>query len=175
MARRYAAALADVALERGVAEKVRKDFAAFLDCYRGAADLRNFLASPAVPKLAKQGAVEKLGARLGIGLEMRNFLFLTIDHRRTENLGEIREAFETELHTRMGVAEAEVTSARELSAEEKRGLNGALERLTGKKIESRYQLDSGLIGGAVVRIGSTIYDGSVKQQLEHLRAELESE
>ena len=76
---------------------------------------------------------------------------------------------------RMGMAEAQVTSARELSGEERAGLVKALERITGKRIQARYGLDPALIGGAVVRIGSTIYDGSVRQQLDRMRVKLAGE
>lgn len=172
---RYASVLADVALERGNAEAVRAGLEGFAEAAAGSAELRNFLANPAVPRESKQAVIEKLVARLGAGVELRNFLFLLVDHRRTERVGEIRAAFEEELRTRLGVAEAQVFSARELSAGEKAELTGALERVTGKKIEARYGLDAGLIGGAVVRIGSTIYDGSVREQLGRLRARLEAE
>jgi F-type H+-transporting ATPase subunit delta len=174
-ARRYASVLADVALERGNAEAVRAALAGFADAAADSAELRNFLANPAVPRESKQAVLEKIVARLGAGAELRNFLFLLVDQRRTELLAEIRASFEEELRARLGVAEAQVLSARELSAGEKAELTGALERVTGKKIEARYALDAGLIGGAVVRIGSTIYDGSVREQLERLRARLEAE
>jgi F-type H+-transporting ATPase subunit delta len=85
------------------------------------------------------------------------------------------QAFSEELNKRLGIEEAEVTSARELSAAEKKDLTGALERRTGKKIEARFQEDSTLLGGAVVRLGSTIYDGSVREQLNRLRERLEAE
>lgn len=172
---RYASVLADVALARGNAEAVRAGLEGFVEAAAGSAELRNFLANPAVPLESKQAVLEKIVARLGAGAELRNFLFLLVDHRRTELLGEIGAAFEVELRTRLGVAEAQVLSARELSAGEKAELTGALERVTGKKIEARYGLDAGLIGGAVVRIGSTIYDGSVREQLGRLRARLEAE
>jgi F-type H+-transporting ATPase subunit delta len=98
-----------------------------------------------------------------------------VDNRRAELLREILPVFEVELNSRLGIAEAQVTSARELAAEEKRDLMQALETVTGKKIEARYSLDESLLGGAVVQIGSTIYDGSVREQLERLRARLEAE
>src|SRR4029077_8970284 len=134
---RYASVLADVALARGNAEAVRAGLEGFVEAAAGSAELRNFLANPAVPLESKQAVLEKIVARLGAGAELRNFLFLLVDHRRTELLGEIGAAFEAELRTRLGVAEAQVLSARELSAGEKAELTGALERVTGKKIEAR--------------------------------------
>jgi F-type H+-transporting ATPase subunit delta len=98
-----------------------------------------------------------------------------VDNRRTALLGQIREAFEAQLLERLGVTQAQVTTARELAANEKSELSKALERLTGKRIEAEYKLDAAMIGGAVVRIGSTVYDGSVREQLNRLRASLAKE
>ncbi len=175
LARRYAAALADVALERDDGAETKKELRGFVGAFSASPDLRNFLASPAVPKPAKQAVIEKLGARLKLGPAVRNFLFVIVDNRRMDVLREIAQAFEAELNARLGVAEADVTSARDLSKEERRDLTETLARLTGKRIEARYALEAGLIAGAVVRIGSTIYDGSVREQLNRLRARLEAE
>ena len=175
LAQRYAAALADVTLEQGAAEKVKKELAAFATMLEGSADLRNFLASPAISHASKHSVIEKLVARLGAGKPLRNFLFVIVDHRRAAMLPQIREAFEALLYARLGIAEAQVTSAAELSAEEKAELQRAFERRIGKRIEARYATDPALIGGAVVRIGSTIYDGSVREQLNRLQATLTSE
>jgi F-type H+-transporting ATPase subunit delta len=106
---------------------------------------------------------------------VRNFVYLIVDHRRTEMLPEILQAFREELNARLGIVEAEVTSARELSAGEKKELTSVLERRTGKKVEARFQMDEALLGGAIVRLGSTIYDGSVRDQLNRLREKLETE
>jgi F-type H+-transporting ATPase subunit delta len=75
----------------------------------------------------------------------------------------------------LAVAEAEITSARELTAQERDALNKALEKMLGKQVDAKYALDAGLIAGARVRVGSTIYDGSVREQLNRLRARLVSE
>jgi F-type H+-transporting ATPase subunit delta len=106
---------------------------------------------------------------------VRNFIYLIVDHRRTKMLREIEAAFRSELNARLGIADADVVSARELSDAEKKDLTAALERRTGKKIEATFREDKGLLGGAVVRVGSTIYDGSVREKLERLRAQLEAE
>jgi F-type H+-transporting ATPase subunit delta len=98
-----------------------------------------------------------------------------VDHRRTELLPEIQQAFREELNARLGIVEAEVTSARELSAGEKKELTSVLEQRTGKKIEAQFEEDGALLGGAIVRLGSTIYDGSVRDQLNRLREQLEME
>ena len=175
LAQRYAAALVDVAIERKSAEAFKTELAAFAGAYDISPDLRNFLATPAISRESKQGVIEKLAERIGVGEAVRNFLYVIADNRRMEDLDEIREAFELLLNEKLGIAEASVSSARELSAGEKEQLTQALAQMTGKRIEARYHLDEKLIGGAVVRIGSTIYNGSVREQLNRLRTRLETE
>jgi F-type H+-transporting ATPase subunit delta len=171
----YAVALADVALASGRAETLRQEVRSFAELAAGSADLRNFLVSPAIPREAKQKLLEGLVTRMGASQELRNFLFVLVDHDRTALLAEIAGEFETTLRERMGVAEASVTTARELTAQQKQKLAGTLESMTGKKIEARYWVDAALVGGLVVRIGSTVYDGSVRAQLDRLGARLTGE
>lgn len=175
VARRYAAALADVALEEKNADVVQAGLASFTDVFFESADLRNFLESPAISPESKRRAIEEIANRMGLSPALRNFIYIVVDHRRTEMMREIEAAVREELNTRLGIADAEVTSARELSDAEKKELTAALERRTGKKIEANFREDKTLLGGAVVRVGSTIYDGSVREQLERLREQLEME
>ncbi len=172
---RYAAALADVALEQNSADRVKRDLAAFTDAYDSLTDLRNSLESPAVGREAKLQVVQKIAARMDLAPTVRNFVCVLVDNRRSELLGEIQRAFHVELNARLGIAEADVTSSRELSAEERKQLSAALEKRSGKKIEARFHEDRSLVGGAVVRVGSTVYDGSVREQLTRLRDQLEAE
>jgi F-type H+-transporting ATPase subunit delta len=175
IANRYAAALADVAVERKSADAFRRDLASFAEAYASSADLREFLHTPAVSREPKHEVIDKLAARLGLNEGIRNFIYILADNRRLAALPEITAAFEAELNTREGIAEAAVTSARELSAAEKKEIVAALERKTGKRIEAQFALNAALLGGAVVQIGSTIYDGSIREQLNRLRAQLEAE
>lgn len=171
----YAGALADVAIASGRPEALRQEVRSFADLAKGSADLRNFLDSPAIPRDGKKDLLSKLAARMGASEQLRNFLYVLVDHRRTHLLEEIAREFETTLLERLGVAEAAVTSARELTAPQKQKLTGTLESLTGKKIEAHYAVDPTLVGGLVVRVGSTIYDGSVRAQLNQLAARLTRE
>jgi F-type H+-transporting ATPase subunit delta len=169
---RYASALADVALAQGLAEQVKRELGDFVALMTDSADFRNFLVSPAVPPERKRAVVEKVVERMGASRALRNFVFVLVDNRRAALLPQIREAYAAQLHARLCVSEAQVTSARELTAAERAQLLKTLEQMTGMKVEARYALDPGLIGGAVVRIGSTIYDGSVREQLNRLRVRL---
>jgi F-type H+-transporting ATPase subunit delta len=175
IAKRYASAFADVAMMRENIAAARAQFASFVDAYAESADLRHFLTSPAIDRATKQAVLEKIAARLDLSETVRNFIYTLVDHRRTEQLGEIRQAIEAELNEREGIVEAHVTSARELSEAEQEEIVGAIERLTQQRVQAKFGSDAALVGGAVVQIGSTIYDGSVREQLARLRAALESE
>jgi F-type H+-transporting ATPase subunit delta len=171
----YANALADVALAQGAADAALKQLNDVAAAFATSGELRNVLASPAVPREAKHGVIEKIAARTGAGKIIRNFLFVISDHQRTHILPEIVAAFEGVIRQRQGVAEAEISSAVELSAAQKKKFAQTLERITGKKIEAKYSLDPTLLGGAVVRVGDTIYDGSVRNSLNEMRARLAAE
>lgn len=175
VARRYASALADVALEQINADKVRADFAGFVEAFYASSDLRNFLESPAIGPEQKRKVIEKLSQKAGWDHSVRNFIYLILDHRRTELLRGINQLLVEEINARLGIAQASVTSAQPLSAAERQQLMSALERRTGKKIEAQFQEDRSLLGGAVVRVGSTIFDGSVREQLNRLLQQLETE
>lgn len=171
----YANALADIALEQGAAGPALRQLGEFGAAFAESAELRTFLASPAVTREAKHGVIEKLAARMGVSKIIRNFLFVMVDNQRTSLLPAILEAFQEVVRQRQGVAEAEVSSAADLSDAQKRQLLQTLERLTGKKIQATYALEPGLLGGAVVRIGDTIYDGSLRSRLNELRVCLTAE
>ena len=171
----YANALADVVLQQGAAEPARKQLADFEAAYKESAELRNFMASPAISREAKHGVIEKLVARIGASRILRNFLFVIVDNQRAHLLPEIAVSFEEVLRQRQGIAEAEVSSAVPLNDKQKTTLLQNLESVTGKKIQANYSLDPALLGGAVVRIGDTIYDGSVRNQLNRLRTRLTAE
>ena len=171
----YANALADIALAQGAAEPTAKQLNDFGVAHAQSAELRTFLASPAVTIEAKHAVIEKIIARLGASRILRNFLFIIADSHRTQLIPEIIATFQQVLRQRQGIAEAEISSAVELSAAQKTEFAKTLARLTGKKIETKYSLDPALIGGAVVRIGDTIYDGSLRNRLNELRARLAAE
>jgi len=112
---------------------------------------------------------------MGASRTLRNYLFVIVDQRRAGMLPEIEQAFSALLDARQGITQASVISAAELTAKERAELGAALAKLTGKKVQAQFKADPALIGGAVVRIGSTIYDGSVRAQLDRLRARMISE
>ena len=137
-------------------------------------ELRRVWENPAVPADQKRKLLDAIVQRGGIERPVRNLVAVLIDHRRLPFLARIVEQLEKELDARMGFMEAQISSTRELAANEKSALETQIEKTTGKKVRAMYGLDPSLLGGAVVRIGSTIYDGSVKGQLEKIKEAISS-
>ena len=175
LAERYAGALVDVAIEKNQADQVKQELAAFAAMVRESAELHAFLANPSIARASKHAAIEQLVARMGASRTLRDYLFVIVDQRRAGMLPEIEQAFSALLDARQGIMQATVTSAADLTPNERAELDAALAKLTGKKVQAQFKTDPALIGGAVVRIGSTIYDGSVRAQLDRLRARMISE
>ena len=136
--------------------------------------LRRILENPSIPGEQKRSVLDAIAAKMGITRQVKNFIAVITDHRRLPLLGEIAKQFEAELNDRRGFADAQVTSARELSDQEEKLIETQILSLTGKEqVKAKYDVDPALLGGAVVQVGSTIYDGSVKGQLEKIRQRLE--
>lgn len=169
----YARAFADVVLESrldaGQALEALHLLSALL---RANPDLRRVWENPVIAAEQKRGVLDAIAKREGLSREVRNFVAVLIDHQRMHFFDAIVEQLGRELDERLGFAEAQITSFRELSEPEKRTLEAQVARLTGKKVKARYTRDTSILGGAVVRVGSTIYDGSVLGQLERIREQI---
>ena len=135
-------------------------------------DLRRVWENPSIPADQKRRVLDALVARESSSQSVRNFVAVLIDHQRIPFFAQIVSEVEKELNQRRGVDEAEISSARELSDAEKRELETQVARLTGKRVRASYARDTSLLGGAVVRVGSTIYDGSVLGQLQRIREQI---
>lgn len=177
VAKRYARALVDVVAAPGKddAAAVVGELRAFETTLEGSPELLNALVSPAVPPSRKRAVVGRIAEGLGLGRIARNFLLVLVDHRRIAALPDIIQSIELVLDERMGFARAEITSAGELNSEQRTILNTRLEELTGRRIRPQYAVDPELIGGVTALIGSTVYDGSVRGQLEALERRLSAE
>jgi F-type H+-transporting ATPase subunit delta len=136
--------------------------------------LRRVWENPAVPADQKRRLLDAIAQREGIERHVRNLVAVLIDHRRMHFLKQISDQLEKELDARLGFADAQITSTRELTATERRTLESQIAKLTGKKVRAQFALDASLLGGAVVRVGSTIYNGSVKGQLERIKQAISS-
>ncbi|MFB3827132.1 MAG: ATP synthase F1 subunit delta [Bryobacteraceae bacterium] len=178
VASRYANALVDVVTGRGAAadpQQVARELRSFAALVAESPELREVLTTPAVPTARKRAVVSQIAGRLGMGRVARNFVFVLIDHRRVAGLDAVIDDFEILLDERLGFTRAEISAAGQLSEAQRAAVVAQLERLTGKRVRPRFAVDETLIGGVVARIGSTVYDGSVRGQLNVLRRRLEAE
>jgi F-type H+-transporting ATPase subunit delta len=173
---RYARAFADVLLQHQLdAARVMGEVNEVAELLRSNDALRKVWENPAIPADQKRNLLDAIAKRAGWSTETHNFMAVVIDHRRVPLLPDIAQQLQKELNRRLGVTEAEVTVARQLSADEQRDLEQHIARTTsGNSVRAHYRTDPAILGGAIVRIGSTIYDGSVKGQLRKIRESLSS-
>jgi F-type H+-transporting ATPase subunit delta len=170
---RYARALADAVfdLRMDVLASVR-DLNAIVAMAAESEDLRRVWENPSITVEQKRGVLDALVAQAGTSKIVRNFIAVLIDHQRIRNLPQIARQFELELNSRMGFADAEISSVHELGAQDRQLIEQQAERVAGKKVRARYKTNQGLLGGVLIRIGSTVYDGSLRGQLAKIREQL---
>jgi F-type H+-transporting ATPase subunit delta len=171
----YARAFADVVLsDRLDVDRSIAELRVISSLLAESSDLRRVWENPAIPADQKRQVLDVIAQRDQLSKQARNLVAVLIDHRRVRFLEPIIVQLEKELDARLGFAEAQIISARDLGDSEKRELEAQVGKLTGKKVRANYAQDAALLGGAVVRIGSTIYDGSVRGQLEKLKEAISS-
>jgi F-type H+-transporting ATPase subunit delta len=171
----YARAFADVVtsakFDTAAIDRQLNDFLATWD---GSRELREVFENPAIATEQKVAILDKMNAKLGMQREVRNFIAVLIRNDRIAHVQEVTAAYRAELEQRQGVREAEILTARELGEQERAELLAGVGKLAGGKVKASFKLDKSILGGTVVRIGSTVYDGSVKGRLERLRETLGS-
>ena len=172
MARRYASALADVIIERKEATEVHEELAAWDAMVLSNPPLLEAFTNPTVPYEQKAKVLSELIARTKVRPTTGNFLRILLKNQRLADLPQVIEKLDQVLDDRSGVVSAQVTSARPIADATKAALEDRLGVMTGKKIRLSFLTDEALLGGIVTRIGSTIYDGSVRSQLKRLGEEL---
>src|ERR1017187_5699390 len=170
---RYARAFADVVTSAHLdTASIDRQLSDFLSTCDGSPELREFFVNPAIPAPQKVAILDKLNGKLGLQKELRNLLAVLINNDRIGNVTEVAEAYRAELQERLGIRQAEVVTARELGKEEQSALVVEIGKLAGSRVEASFKLDKSILGGTVVRIGSTVYDGSVRGRLERLKEQL---
>lgn len=172
IASRFARALADILTAPEAADDAVVKLRAFSQLQESSPELKNILVSPAVPPRKKRAAVSRFADLLGFSPVLKNFLYVLIDHRRTAMLEEILTSLEAQLDERRGIVRADVHSAHPLDDGQRQEIEAALRRVTGKQVFGQYSVDESLIGGLVARVGSRVYDGSVRGQLQVMRSRL---
>ena len=172
ISRRYATALADVVIKTGETETAKAELGMWEQLIAASPELLNAFRNPAIAHSGKEKVLEGLIAKTKPSKTTSNFLRLLLRNGRLTELTPINERFAAVLEERSGVVAAEAISAREMSDAQRNALKASLEKVTGKHVKLNFSVDPEIIGGVVTRLGSTIYDGSVRTQLENLREEL---
>jgi F-type H+-transporting ATPase subunit delta len=175
IALRYAHAFAAVVqsqkIDSATAQQQLRDFS---DTFAGSSELREVLMNPAIAGEQKLKVLDAIAAKIGMAPQVRNFVAVIMDHQRLAELNEILEEYHAVADEESGLAEAEITSAHALQDSDRAELEAQVAKLVGGKIRATYRQDPSLLGGAVVRVGSTVYDGSLRAQFEQLKQRLVS-
>ena len=170
---RYASAFADVVTERKLdTAAIDRQLTDFLATWDGSAELRTLFVNPAIPAKLKVEILDKLNAKLGLQKELRNLIAVLIDNDRIAHVAEVAASYRQLLQEQQGIKPAEILTARELSAQERAELVAEVAKLAGGKVAAKFTQDASILGGTVVRIGSTVYDGSLRGRLERLKDSL---
>ncbi|HWE53674.1 MAG TPA: ATP synthase F1 subunit delta [Bryobacteraceae bacterium] len=172
---RYANALVDVVLSSGsgiTPDQALQQLRDFDGAVQSSADLRNVLASPAISITKKRLVIKDIAKVIGASDIIRNFVLVVNDHRRAAGLSAIVAAFENVAYARMGFIAAEVRSAYALTDHQQGEITTLLGNLSGARMRMRFEVDPDLIGGLSAKIGSKVYDGSIRGQLAEFRSRL---
>ena len=162
----------DVVLKSGETETVKNELKSWEELIESNENLQTVFGNPSIAHLSKENILDGLLTKTQPSKTTANFLRVLLKNSRLTELGHINTRFASVLEERSGNVLAKITSARELSENEKAELKINLEKLTGKQVKPDFNIDNGIIGGVVTQIGSTVYDGSVRTQLENLKEEL---
>ena len=170
---RYARALADVVFaEKLQPEAVQSDLNDFAAAWHESANLREVFLDPSFPSVQKVAILDKLNVLLKMSQQVRNFIAVLINHDRLEVLDDVLADFRHEMNVRLNIAEVEVTSARALDEQERKSIETQVAEMTKSAISAKFREDTSLLGGVIVRVGSTVYDDSVRGRLTRLKEQL---
>ena len=172
VARRYATALADVAIERREEREVQNELGQWAEMIEAHPQLKEVFANPTIVYDHKQKVLEELISRSRVKETTASFLRVLLKNQRLSQLRDIAERFGQVLDERGGIVAAHVTTARPIPEDLRNSLHDTLVAATGRKVRLSFTTDESIIGGLVARIGSTIFDGSVESQLDRLANEM---
>ena len=175
LASRYAGALLSVLSDPAQAEATDEFLAALRGAMQESGEFRAVMLDPAVPRSSRKAVLRELAEGHGLPRPVSNFMETLVDNNRVPALPVIAEAFHEAREEAMGVVPAELTTARPLEAPLRERAQAALEKLTGRKVRLDCRVEPDLLGGAVTKIGSKIYDGSLRSHLTELRRRMGQE
>jgi F-type H+-transporting ATPase subunit delta len=171
-AARYARALFDVALQESIAERAEQDLSTFASLLTEHPSLHNALTHPAIPAARKRALTAELTSRLQFATPVAKVLIMLAERDRMVVLPDLLDIYRERLLDHQQVIRAEVTTAEAISAEQASRLSDRLARATGRRVTLTTRVDPAILGGAVTRIGTTVYDGSLAAQLARMRDRL---
>ncbi len=168
-ANRYAKALID-ALYPDRAEAGQEQLRKLNETLNANPDARKFFENPTVPTEKRKALLKEIGDALGLSAPIRNFTEILIDRNRLDILEQIITAYQKDLDEKLGIVRASITAAQPLDNAQRSELVAKLEKMTGKQVQVEIAVDATLLGGVIARVGSTIYDGSLRQQLKAFKS-----
>jgi F-type H+-transporting ATPase subunit delta len=171
-ATRYAKALLDVAIKESDPARIEQEFATVVEAMTTHAELHRVLTSPRTPQAARVSIVKALTARAGAQLPLAKLIAILAERGRLELLPEMLAVYRERLLAHRNIVRAVVTSAVPLGADKVRALEQRLASVTGKNVQLETTVDPEIVGGVITRIGSTVYDGSIRTQLAKMRQQL---
>ncbi len=175
IANRYARALVDVTFKRGQHQVVERELDQFDQLLRQNGELSAFYGNPAINAARKKAATSQLLAKLGFCKIASNFILVLVERNRVSHFGEILESFRQGIRDRLGIVEVGVTTSIAIDRQLQDQLSRALTELSGKEVRLEFETDPRILGGVITRVGDTIYDGSVRQQLLQMKNRLSSQ
>jgi F-type H+-transporting ATPase subunit delta len=171
-ATRYARALLEVALRESDAQKVERDLTSFVEAVNSSPDLKRALTSPRIPVATRRAVLDAITRQIGMDAPATKLLSLLADRGRLELFNELLTVYRERLLAHRGIVRGLVMSAAPLAPEKISALERSLSTATGKQVQLETAVDPALVGGVVARIGSTVYDGSIRTQLQRIRQQL---
>jgi F-type H+-transporting ATPase subunit delta len=174
VARRYAEALADVAIERDQVEQAEGELRSVAELIGSNRELYEVFASPIVPLTDKRRVLDAIIERARPNRMIANLLRVMLSHYRLHYIKAVYEQFQREINERRGIVSAEVVTAQTIGPAEQDALGRRLEQMTGKQVQLQFKTDPALIGGTVTRVGSVVYDGSIRTQLQEIKERLKA-
>ena len=169
VARRYAKALVESLKETSRLDPVGANLREFAELFETSREFRVALANPAIPMTTKKAVLNAVLEKLKMDPLAASMIQLALENGRIGLLPLVAEEFEEMANSALGRVRVGITSARPLSSEEEKAMKESLKKFTGKTAVMSVKEDPSLIGGVVVRIGGSVYDGSVKNQLKALK------
>jgi len=172
LARRYARAVIQIGTEQGNLDRLGAELRSLAGAMKESPELVSSLTNPAIRRADRRKVIDALLQRVGASPYTQNLIYILLDGERLASLASISREVDAMIEARSGRVSAEVTSARPLEAGEVAQITAALEKLSGKQVTVTRREDPSLLGGVVAKLGDTVYDGSLRTQLQNLRDEL---